>query len=138
MEPEHRLPVMILGGILIPIGLFVYGWTAQRHVFYLVPMIGTATMGFGFFATTVPLQAYLVDAFKEYAASAVAATVVSRCVVGAVVPLAGPSLYSQLGLGWGNSVLGFIAFAFVPVPILFMWYGKRIRENARVTRRALD
>ncbi|KAL9088536.1 MAG: hypothetical protein Q9159_003026 [Coniocarpon cinnabarinum] len=126
-EPEQRLPVMLLGSLLIPIGLFIYGWTAQKQVFFIVPIIGTATVGFGFFATTVPLQAYLVDAFKEYAASAIAATVVCRCVVGAIMPLAGPHLYARLGLGWGNSLLGFIAIAFVPVPILFMRYGKRMR-----------
>ncbi|MCJ1448897.1 MAG: hypothetical protein MMC23_009416 [Stictis urceolatum] len=32
MKPEHRLPPMILGGILMPAGLFLYGWTAQAKV----------------------------------------------------------------------------------------------------------
>ena len=132
MEPEHRLPAMVLGGMLIPAGFFVYGWTAQNHVFYVVPMIGTATIGFGFFVTTIPLQAYLVDAYKIHAASAIAATVVLRCIVGAVLPLAGPSLYGNLGLGWGNSLLGFVALVFVPVPLILMVYGKRIRGRAKV------
>ena len=130
LKPEHRLPPMVLGGILIPVGLFLYGWTAQYHVFYIVPMIGTATLGFGFFVTTIPLSAYLVDAFKVHAASAIAATIVMRCIVGAFLPLTGPPLYANLGLGWGNSVLGFIGLVFVPVPMLFMRYGERIRKGA--------
>ena len=131
MKPEYRLPPMVLGGILIPLGLFLYGWTAEYHVFYIVPMIGTATMGFGFFVTTIPLQAYLVDAYKLYAASAISATLVSRCLVSAVIPLAGPPLYGKLGLGWGNSVLAFIAIALMPIPLLFMKYGERIRKSER-------
>ncbi|KAI9694596.1 MAG: hypothetical protein M1822_000212 [Bathelium mastoideum] len=131
-KPEDRLPPMVIGGIIIPIGLFIYGWTAEYHVFYIVPMIGTAALGFGFFVTTIPTSAYLVDAYKQHSASAIAATIVSRCIVGAVVPLAGPPLYAHLGLGWGNSLLGFIALLFVPVPLIFMFYGHRIRARATI------
>lgn len=28
-KPEYRLPTMIVGGFVIPIGLFMYGWTAE-------------------------------------------------------------------------------------------------------------
>lgn len=132
MKPEYRLPPMVLGGVLIPGGLFLYGWTARYHVFFLVPMLGTATLGFGFFVTTIPLNAYLVDAYRVHAASAIAATIVLRCIVGAVLPLAGPPLYNSLGYGWGNSLLGFVALVFLPVPMLFMRFGERIRTRARV------
>ena len=132
MKPEYRLPPMVLGGIIIPLGLFLYGWTAEYHVFYIVPMIGTATVGFGFFVTTIPLQAYLVDAYKVYAASAISATLVSRCLVSAAFPLAGPPLYEKLGNGWGNSVLGFIALGLVPIPIFFMYYGESMRKRWKV------
>lgn len=27
-QPEHRLPLAILGSAIIPIGFFLYGWTA--------------------------------------------------------------------------------------------------------------
>lgn len=49
MKPAYRLPPMVLGGVLIPAGLFLDGWTARYHVFFIVPMLGTATLGFGFF-----------------------------------------------------------------------------------------
>ena len=52
-----------------------------------------------------------------------------RSVLGTFLPLAGPPLYSSLGLGfdfgptftyrrWGNSVLGFIAVILIPIPFL--------------------
>ncbi|TGO63399.1 hypothetical protein BCON_0013g00450 [Botryotinia convoluta] len=105
-----------------------YGWTAEHHVFYVVPMIGTATVGLGYFITNIPLQAYLVDIYHEYAASAVGATVVLRCIFATVIPMGALPLYDRFGLGWGNSVLKFIAVLFIPVPLLLMRFGEHLRR----------
>ena len=131
MKPEHRLPPMILGGLVIPISLFLYGWTAQYRLHWIAPVIGTALLGFGVAATIIPAFSYLVDAFGIHAASAVAANITLRCVTGALLPLAGPPLYQKLGVGWGNSLLGFIALAFAPMPLLLMKYGERIRKSSK-------
>jgi len=72
---------------------------------------------------------YLVDAYTRYAASAIAASRVLQSIVGAFLPLAGQPMYERLGLGWGNSVLGFIALVFVPVPWLFFTYGEQLRTR---------
>lgn len=77
------------------------------------------------------IQTYLVDAFTVHAASAIAANTVLRSVFGAVLPLAGLDMYDKLGLGWGNSLLGFVALAFIPVPVFFRLKGERIRTNPR-------
>ena len=53
MKPEHRLPPMIPGAFLIPLGLFIYGWTVEKHVFWLVPIIGSSLVGLGLLATFV-------------------------------------------------------------------------------------
>ncbi|KAE8382758.1 major facilitator superfamily domain-containing protein [Aspergillus bertholletiae] len=130
-EPEFRLPPLIPGSFLIPIGLFWYGWSAQMRVHWMMPIVGLGWVGCGMIATLLPIQAYLVDAFGEYAASAMAANTVVRSIVGAFLPLAGPSMYTKLGLGWGNSLLGFIALGLLPVPVVFYFYGKKIRMNSR-------
>jgi hypothetical protein len=77
----------------------------------------------------MPTLNYLVDAYTQYAASATAANTVLRSVLGALLPLAGPKMYAALGLGWGNSLLAFIAIALAPIPLVFWRYGKRIREK---------
>ncbi len=79
-------------------------------------------------ATLIPASSYLVDAFGIHAASAMAGSIILRNVTGTFFPLAGPGLYGRLGYGWGNSLLGFIALAFVPVPLLLMGYGGRLRS----------
>jgi MFS family permease len=53
MKPEYRLPPLVLGGFLIPIGLFWYGWSAEAKVNWIMPIIGTLFVGLGLMATFV-------------------------------------------------------------------------------------
>jgi len=75
---------------------------------------------------------YIIDAFSIYAASGLAANTVIRSIMGAVLPLAGQSMYNKLGLGWGNSLLAFIALAFLPVPWVILKYGERLRKRFEI------
>lgn len=77
------------------------------------------------------ISTYLVDAFTLHAASAMAANTVLRSLLGALLPLAGPKMYATLGLGWGNSLLAFIALAMCPIPWVFLKYGERLRTHPR-------
>ncbi|RAL04138.1 MFS transporter [Aspergillus ibericus CBS 121593] len=127
--PEMRLPTMIVFSCLLPISFFWYGWSAKYHVHWIVPILGMMPFGIGMMGLYMPIQTYVIDCYPAYAASANAALTALRSLVGALLPLAGPKLFSSLGLGWGNSLLGFLALAFVPVPIFFNRYGQRIREK---------
>ena len=82
-------------------------------------------------AIQMPIQTYLVDAFTIHAASALAANTVLRSLVGALLPLAGQRMYDSLGLGWGNSLLAFIAVSLCPIPWILYKYGERIRKSKR-------
>lgn len=77
----------------------------------------------------MPIQTYMVDSFPQYAASAMAAMTCVRMLFGAVLPLAGPSMYRTLGLGWGNSLLGFVAIGMIPVPALIFKFGTQLRKR---------
>jgi multidrug resistance protein len=129
MKPEYRLPPLIPGSFIIPIGLFWYGWSADKGIHWIMPIIGTLFVGLGLLATFMPIQTYLVDAYHVHAASAIAANTVLRSLVGAFLPLAGPEMYAALGLGWGNSLLAFIALALAPVSWIFFRYGEQIRKK---------
>ena len=131
MKPEYRLPPMFPGSVVIPIGLFLYGWSAEYRTHWIVPITGTSFVGLGLIGTFMPVQTYLVDAFTLYAASAIAANTIWRSIVGALLPLAGLPMYQRLGLGWGNSLLGFISIALLPLPLLLTKYGEKIRTNPR-------
>ncbi|KAI1491324.1 bicyclomycin resistance protein [Biscogniauxia mediterranea] len=129
MKPEYRLPLLPLGAAAIPAGLFIYGWTAEYRVHWIAPIIGTAVVGAGNLVIFMAIQTYLVDAYTVYAASALATNTIVRSIAGAVLPLAGLKMYARLGLGWGNSLLGFIAVALVPVSLGLIKYGERLRTR---------
>ncbi|TVY59036.1 MFS transporter prlG [Lachnellula cervina] len=128
-EPEMRLPACIFFACFIPISFFWYGWAADKAVHWIVPILGLIPFGFGMMGIFVPIQTYIIDSFPSFAASGVAALTVSRSLFGAFLPLAGPPMYSSLGLGWGNSVLGFVALGLIPAPLLIYKFGGRIRKN---------
>jgi hypothetical protein len=75
---------------------------------------------------------YLVDCFNLYSASALAANTMARSIVGAVLPLAALPMYDKLGLGWGNSLLGFIAALLIPAPWLILRYGELLRKKYEI------
>lgn len=130
-KPEYRLPPLIIGALFVPVGLMWYGWSAQAHQHWIMPIIGTCWVGVGLILTFMPISTYLVDAFTVHAASAMAGNTVLRSLVGAFLPLAGPQMYATLGLGWGNSLLAFIALALWPASILFYRYGESLRTSER-------
>ena len=61
-KPEYRLPLMYLGAFFIPIGLFLYGWSADKNVHWIVPIIGTAFIGVGMFTIFVSI----IPLLKEF------------------------------------------------------------------------
>ncbi|KAI9370309.1 major facilitator superfamily domain-containing protein [Aspergillus egyptiacus] len=130
-KPEDHLIPVIVGAILIPLSFFFYGWSAHYKTHWIVPIIGTGFFGLGMLCAFMPVQLYLVETYTIYAASAIASNTVLRSVLGAVLPLAGQRMYQTLGLGWGNSLLGFISVVFIPVPFLLVRYGERIRSSPR-------
>ena len=46
-EPEYRLPSAMAGAVLVPIGLFWFGWTTYASVHWIVPIIGSAIFAAG-------------------------------------------------------------------------------------------
>jgi hypothetical protein len=52
-KPEYRIPAMFVGSVIVPIGLFLYGWTADKKVHWMAPIVGTALVSFGLFAIFV-------------------------------------------------------------------------------------
>ncbi|KAI0164664.1 major facilitator superfamily domain-containing protein [Xylariaceae sp. FL1272] len=130
-RPEYRVPLMIPGALLVPIGLVIYGWTAEYKTHWIAPNIGTFLFSAGTIIGFQCLQSYLVDSYTRYAASAVSAGTVLRSLAGFGFPLFAPSLYDSLGYGWGNTLLAFVGIAIGwPGPFLLWKYGERLRKRS--------
>lgn len=131
-RPEFRVPLMCIGSLLMPLGLFWYGWSAEYGIHWIMPNIGAAFFGAGCIICFQCMQSYIVDSYARYAASGVAAAVVMRSLAGFGFPLFAPYMYQALGYGWGNSLLGFIGVGIgIPAPYLFWRYGEWLRSKSR-------
>ncbi|SMY29736.1 unnamed protein product [Zymoseptoria tritici ST99CH_1A5] len=128
---EFRVPLMFPGAIMVPVGLFIYGWSAEKRTHWIVPNIGTMIFAAGNQLVFQNCQTYLVDAYTRYAASAIAATAVFRSLGGFAFPLFAPYMYSALGYGWGNTTLAFIGIAVgFPAPFILWYYGEALRKKS--------
>ncbi|KAI2636857.1 MFS general substrate transporter [Hypomontagnella submonticulosa] len=128
-KPEFRLTIMVWYSFLCPLAFFWYGWAAQTRTHWIVPILGLFPLGFGVIGVFMPTQAYIIDAYPSYAASGIAAFTVLRSVIAAFLPLCGPVLFDNLGVGWGSSVLGFVGVAMIPIPMIIFKFGARLREK---------
>ena len=128
-RPEFRVPLLFFANFLDAGGLFMYGWSAQATVHWIVPNIGAAIFSAGATITLTGLQTYMIDAYTVYAASAIGTRTMARALTGFSFPLFAPFMYSSLGWGWGNSVLGFATLGIGLSGALVLWfYGQTLRE----------
>ena len=129
--PEARLPPMLLGGLLFVIGLFWFGWTAAPQFSWVLPVVAAGFIGAGFNTIFQQCMNFLVDSYGLYAASAISANTVLRSLLASAFPLVAKPMFRNLGVGPAMSILGGIACLALPVPLLFMRYGLRLRKMSK-------
>ncbi|KAF7318168.1 MFS general substrate transporter [Mycena chlorophos] len=135
-DPEDRLVGMLIGGPFVPISLFIFGWTSPPYVApgggnWVGPAAAGIPFGFGMVVIYFSANAYLIDAFPGYVASALAAKTVIRSGAGAAMPLFIVQMFHGLGNGWAASLLAFVSLGMVPIPFLFYRFGKAIRRKSK-------
>ncbi|EME42678.1 hypothetical protein DOTSEDRAFT_46151 [Dothistroma septosporum NZE10] len=128
-QPEYRLPMANVGAVLLPISLFWFGWTVEKDLYWPIPLMATLLFGASQVSIFNTVQTYYIDAYESNAASALAAGAFLRSMFGGIIPLLVGGLFDQLGYGWGMSVFGFISLVLMPAPLLFYYYGRRLREK---------
>ncbi|KAG8161980.1 hypothetical protein KVR01_007745 [Diaporthe batatas] len=128
--PEWRIPPMVIGGVLAPAGLFLYGWSAQNKLHWAVPNTGCFLLAVGLIIAFQSAQAYVTDAYDHrYAASAAAVGAFMRTMAGFGFPLFAPRMYEVMGLGWGNTFLGLMTILIgIGSPAVLWFYGEKLRK----------
>lgn len=130
--PEYRVPLMLPGIVLIPAGLLWYGWAAQVRAHWAIVDVGVAVFGCGIILSTQAMQQYVMESYREYVASAAAASQFLRSIFGFCFPLFAPALYTTLGYGWGNTTnaLVFLTMA-IPAPFVLWFFGEKLRAKGK-------
>jgi MFS family permease len=127
LKPEDRLPPLIVGAVLLPGALLLYGWTLEKHTMWIAPIIGSALVALAAMYSYIPVQIYVVDVYPLHTASATGAMSVIRSAISAVVPLGADPLYARLGYGWGYTLLAGLALPFIAFGVILVRWGERIR-----------
>ncbi len=122
---------MIIGAALLPIGLFWFAWTSDPNITWVPQVLAGIPIGAGVQMIFLQGLGYIIDVYLMHANSAIAGNTLVRSLAGAGFPLFATALFHTLGVAWATSLLGFLAVAFFPVPILFFIYGKKIREMSK-------
>ncbi|TWU76708.1 hypothetical protein ED733_002532 [Metarhizium rileyi] len=133
---EARLPPALVGGVLLPVGLFWFAWTNGTNVHWVVPIIGSSIFAAGLVLVFLSLINYLIDSYVVYAASVLAGSAVLRSLFGAVFPLFTRNMYENLGVHWASSIPAFLALACMPFPFLFHRYGEKLRLKCKYSAEA--
>lgn len=129
--PEARLPMCIVGGIALPIGLFWFAWTNSPSLPWAASVVGSIPFGFGMVLIFLSIMNYLIDSYTIFAASVLAGNGIIRSVFGAAFPLFTKQMYDSLGIHWASSIPAFLAVACIPLPFLFYKYGATIRKKCK-------
>lgn len=89
--PEDRLPPIMLGSVLLPVGLFFFAWTSSPSISWIPQIISGFFIGAGVMLIFTMGIVYIVDIYLSSSASAMAANTFFRSALAAGLPLAGKS-----------------------------------------------
>lgn len=129
--PEQRLVSALYASFLLPIGLFLFGWTANGHIHYIVSVVGIGIYAFGVFVVLQCIFLYVPLTYPQYAASLFASNDFTRSAMAAGAILFARPLYLNLGIGQGISLLAAFTVACVGGIWVLYFCGARLRAKSR-------
>ncbi|KAL6692409.1 MFS general substrate transporter [Trichoderma pleuroticola] len=117
-EQEHRLVPAIIGSFLLPIGLFIFAWTANPSIHWVIPLIGS-------------LFIYIPLSYPKYAASLFARNSIWRSgIAGGAVVFSRP-LFINLGVDKGVTVFAGLSVMGIFGTVAIYIFGKRLRARSK-------
>jgi MFS transporter, DHA1 family, multidrug resistance protein len=122
--------------LLMPISIFLFGWTSRADIHWAIPLIATILFVIGLYMIFQVTFAYLATIYPRYLASVFAGNDLFRAVMGAAFPLFAKALFERTAtprypVGWGCSLLGFLTAIFILAPVLIHRYGAHLRARSK-------
>lgn len=128
-HPEDRMRENAwIAAFLYPAALICYGWTAQKGVHWVVPLIANFWFGVGSMLVFAMATTMLTEFMPKKASSGVAVNNFVRCIFSGVGAVAADPLISAIGNGWLFTGLGIIAMASSVVIWAMRKFGPRWRK----------
>ncbi|KAJ5082823.1 hypothetical protein N7532_011866 [Penicillium argentinense] len=127
-RPEDRMRENAwLGAILYPVALIWYGWTAEKGVFWLVPMIANFFFGIGSMLIFSMVTTMLTEFMPKKSSEGVALNNFMRNIFSCVGSLVTAPIINAIGNGWLFTILGLVSLASSCVIFFMRVFGPRWR-----------
>ena len=127
--PEDRMRENAwIAAFLYPAALIWYGWTAEKGVFWLVPLIANFFFGIGSMLIFAMATTMLTEFMPKKASNGVAANNFVRNIFSCVGAIIAQPLISAIGNGWLFTGVGVIAAASSVVVWAMRRFGPRWRQ----------
>ncbi|KAM0417079.1 hypothetical protein ACHAPT_012917 [Fusarium lateritium] len=130
-EQEHRLVPAIAGSFLLPIGLFIFAWTAKSSIHWVVPLMGVAIFCIGHFWTMQSLFIYIPFSYPQYAASLFAGNSIWRSGIACGSVIFARPLFINLGVDKGVTLLGGLSVVGIFGTTAIYVFGKKLRARSK-------
>lgn len=130
-RPEDRMRENAwLGAALFPAALVWYGWTAQKGVFWLCPMIANFFFGIGSMLIFAMATTMLTEFMPKKASNGIALNNFVRNIFSCVGSVVAQPLIAAIGNGWLFTGLAVISFVWGSTCIwAMMKFGERMRKG---------
>jgi DHA1 family multidrug resistance protein-like MFS transporter len=129
--PERRLIPALFSSFLVPIGLFIFAWTGDGKIHWIVSCIGIVINMIGVFILFQCVFVYLPMVYPAYAGSLFAGNDTMRSTLAAAAILFSRPMFLGLGVGGGVSLLAGLTTLCIGGIFILFFYGEKLRAKSR-------
>ncbi|KAL6822651.1 MFS general substrate transporter [Trichoderma sp. SZMC 28015] len=134
VEPEFRLWPAIVTSPLLPVCLFWLGWTNYPQITIWCGLCACLVFGIVLTAFYVSSYEYIIDSYGDHSAIALASVTSVRYLAAGGMVMTTRPMYTAIGVHWTMTLLGCVAAVLSPAPLLFWFYGPRLRSNSKYAK----
>lgn len=129
--PERRLVTALPSSILLPVGLFIFAWTASPDIHWIAPTMGIVVLMTGLFIVLQCIFLYLPLSYPQYSASLFAGNDIARSALAAAAIHFSQPLFHNLGVNKGVTLLACLTVACIAGVFILWKYGDKLRARSR-------
>ncbi|OQE05089.1 hypothetical protein PENVUL_c027G05373 [Penicillium vulpinum] len=120
LHPVDRLGEnCLIAGILFPGALVWWGWTAEKHMFWLIPLLGNFFYGIGGMILTNVTMTMLTEFTPKNSTIGVAVNNLVRNSLSCVSAIIAQPLFDAIGTGWSFTAIGLFCLL-SGIPLIFL------------------
>lgn len=131
MSQESRLAPALIGVLILPIGLFIFAWTARPDVHWIFPTMGISIYAGSSFVVFQCIIVYVPLSYPKYVASLFASNDFLRSTFAAGTVMFSRAMYINLGIDGGVSLLAGLSVLGIFGMFFWFYYGAKLRAMSK-------